>query len=237
MIEDITATDLSKESVIFSEENHLKFTCNECNFVTINQMKIDNHVKSKHEEVKFECTICKHEFSEIEDYDDSHIKEHEIQSDTDVETKELENIVFSYILVAFAEETSVKHALQKDTIEPQQEPTLVFTCKQCEFQTDNDKNLNTHIKTKHQPTKGNSSKVATKIKCPLCIYQCLLDVQMRKHMEQKHKENRILDFLCDLCEFKTNNDKSLKTHMQTEHQSAKASNPKTSSKVKCDMCI
>ena len=57
---------------------------------------------------------------------------------------------------------------------------------------------------------------------------------MKKHMEQKHKEIRNLDYQCDLCEFKTDNDKSLKNHTHTKHQTEKGNR---TSKFKCDLCI
>ena len=61
MIEDVTITDLSRESTSL-DENSLKYTCKECNVKTTSKKRIDDHVKSQHspdeeEEVKFVCNI------------------------------------------------------------------------------------------------------------------------------------------------------------------------------------
>ena len=85
MIEDLTATDLTKDCEETAEENPLKYTCKECNVGTTSKKQIDDHIRSKHlpdreEEVKFVCTICQHEFCEVDDYD-SHVKLHDIATE------------------------------------------------------------------------------------------------------------------------------------------------------------
>ena len=92
------------------------------------------------EEVKFVCTICKHEFCGIEDYD-TRIKVHEVISDREKDITELENMILYDILETFAVEDKVIHQTQVEKIEPQKEPSLSLKCNQCEFETDYDKSL------------------------------------------------------------------------------------------------
>ena len=118
MLEDISVSDLTKESNNTLEENALKFTCNECNVVTTSKTRLDKHVKSTHlhdddNEVTFVCVICKHEFSEVEDYD-NHIKVHEsISDEIDDDLVELQNIAFCHILENIAETLNVNTIKEK----------------------------------------------------------------------------------------------------------------------------
>ena len=98
MLEDLSTNDLPNETTNL-EENGLKYTCMDCHFITISKTCMDNHVEllhpsDKNEEVKFECTECKHEFSQEDDYD-SHIKSHD---ELTHDTKELETLVYLDIL-------------------------------------------------------------------------------------------------------------------------------------------
>ena len=74
MIEDMTISDLDDKTKIETlHEEQLKYTCHECNFTTLNKKEIDNHIANTHteqknEEVAFICTICGHEFEEVENY-------------------------------------------------------------------------------------------------------------------------------------------------------------------------
>ena len=102
MIEDVTASNLTEEGGNILEENTLKYTCNDCMFVTTSKTSIDEHVivnhsPDKNEEVRFVCIICEHEFSLAEDYD-SHVNTHETAPEQDDVMKELKNIVFNLIL-------------------------------------------------------------------------------------------------------------------------------------------
>ena len=81
MLEDMTITELDSVKNNL-EENALKYTCMDCNLVTVSKESMDIHVKDKHlqnenEEVKFSCTKCKHDFKEVEDFN-AHVKSHEV---------------------------------------------------------------------------------------------------------------------------------------------------------------
>ena len=90
---------------------------------------------------------------------------------------------------------------------------------------------------KHESPKVNKTRTNTKLKFNLCIFQCLLDVQMKKHVEKKHKEEIKPESKCDLCEYKTHSDESLIMHNKTKHDLSKGNSSGTNSKLKCDLCI
>ena len=93
----------------------LKYTCIDCNLVTISKSIMNSHVELMHlpdnnEEVNYECNECKHEFSKEDDYN-SHIKSHE---DVSYEDNALENIVFLDILeIQIYAEQSVNISITK----------------------------------------------------------------------------------------------------------------------------
>ena len=105
MVEDMTISDLDKTSSTPMDENSLKYTCHECNYVTTIKNEIDNHIRGKHtpledEEVRFVCTVCKHEFKEAENYD-NHVKMHDSERKEQFQVfSELENRIYCYILEA-----------------------------------------------------------------------------------------------------------------------------------------
>ena len=47
MIEDVTVTDLTKENEENLEENTLKYTCNDCLFITTNKSSIENNTSPR----------------------------------------------------------------------------------------------------------------------------------------------------------------------------------------------
>ena len=175
MIEDVTVTDLDNESNILIEERSLKYTCNDCNYITTNKAQIDDHIKNSHlpcetEEVRFICIICKHEFKEAEDYE-SHVQMHDREREKqNMELYELENIVFSYIL-----EYHITENLQ--------------TCHQCDFKTETEGKLNDHMQTMHHSEEHENEISITE--------------QSETGTPQQEKENAPGSYKCNLCEFKS----------------------------------
>ena len=126
MLENITIADMTREDENILEENLLKYTCDDCNFVTLSKKSIDEHIKSKHipevdEEIRFECAKCKQELTEAKEYDD-HMKTHdkpEINCDNIM--KELENKILCQII----------------------------ECSESDYTTKRIGNLNTHMIARH----------------------------------------------------------------------------------------
>ena len=175
MIEDVTTTNLTNDSINILQENVLKYTCNECMFVSTSKNQIDEHVKlmhqaDKNEEVRFVCIICQHEFSVVDDYE-RHVQMHERVNDKDEKNRDNVNL---------------------DNKENN------YSCKQCDFSTDKDQCLKVHIQTNHQLTKVDVNFInRKKIKCESCDYECKLNIQMKKHVKEKHSPS----YTCNLCDF------------------------------------
>ena len=97
------------------EENSLKYTCNDCNFVTSSKRNIDEHIETKHlpevdEDIRFECSKCKQELTEAKEYD-NHMKTHDKAEDiNDQPIKELENMIFNLIIESFEGDITAKSA-------------------------------------------------------------------------------------------------------------------------------
>ena len=58
MIEDVTTDNLTDESRNIVEENSLKYTCNDCMFVTTSKTNINEHVRISHSPDKDEEVSC-----------------------------------------------------------------------------------------------------------------------------------------------------------------------------------
>ena len=212
MIEDVTVTDLTNETNV--EENTLKYTCNDCMFVTTSKTNIDDHVQMMHqpeknEEVRFVCIICQHELTEAEDYE-NHIKLHERRENKDDnDMKELQNIILNIILEYHIEES------KKESESNTEEADLNFECSQCDFQSEVEDIVKDHNKRAHQPPRPH---VDRKVKCELCDYVCDLNIEMKEHIEKEHPENEPT-YECDICGFSDDFIGNMWKHKLTNHAS------------------
>ena len=100
----------------------------------------------------------------------------------------------------------------------------LYTCKRCEFNTDNKTSFGRHKLTrKHK--KIDAPRIDKKMpdKCELCSY-VPTSYQMYKHhklIDHSTKENRKKDFThyCDTCDFGTFNKRSYSVHLGSKiHQ-------------------
>ena len=180
MIEDVSVSDLTTDGVNLLEENSLKYTCYECNFVTTSKNLIDDHVKSTHvpeenEEVRFICINCEHEFGEVEDYD-THVKTHEVVNipkanpNIDKEFSELVSVVYSHILDHHIQALKA----QSDNEEVEWETTEKVKCEQCDYTSAMYSDLKVHMQTMHKTVKVNLTPQIT-LTCTMCPYKCNLN--------------------------------------------------------------
>ena len=80
--ENMTITSLSNQSAkITLDDNILKFTCLDCNFVSKKKEEMTNHAISLHNEIglNFICGLCDHKFHGAEDYN-IHVRVHDKES-------------------------------------------------------------------------------------------------------------------------------------------------------------
>ena len=214
MIEDDTVTNLSIENQKETEENSLKYTCFECNFVTTSKDRIDSHVRAIHaseetEEVRFICINCKHEFGDAENYD-SHVKTHDVVN-TDEEMKTVnefrvvENFIFSIILQHQIEELRETGAVT--------EPAAKYACNQCKHIADEELVLNIHMQTMHQSVKINI-QTDIKLNCSECHYTCKRNIEMKKHKEKHHAKKNLN---CSECHYTCKLNIEMKKHKEKHH--------------------
>ena len=96
MLENMSITNISNES---KKDESLKYTCLECNFITKEKGCMDAHVVECHglsvsTVLDFICGICKHEFTEADDYN-KHVQIHEVKPEEAIEKallKEAKNV-------------------------------------------------------------------------------------------------------------------------------------------------
>ena len=66
-------------------------------------------------------------------------------------------------------------------------------------ETVNEDNLNNHLKSSPKPEEAKTGD--RKIKCDQCIYECNQNVQMQKHVDEKHEVKIDQNYKCDQCDF------------------------------------
>ena len=178
MLENITIADMTKEEENILEENSLKYTCDNCNFVTVSKKNIDEHIKTKHipevdEEIRFECAKCKQELTEAKEYDD-HMKTHDkAENNCNNLMKELENKILCQII----------------------------ECSESDYTTKRIGNLNTHMIARHDlneqivtsmqteqttQTVVIKSKGTTRITCNFCDYVAESIDKLWNHNLEEH---------------------------------------------------
>ena len=97
------------------------------------------------------------------------------------------------------------------------ELTLDSKCEICNFTTRDESELKTHIQSIHKIVKVDlNDEDQNVIKCNKCEYKCKLNIQYKKHMNLKHKQDK--RYSCKHCEFSTNFIGSVWEHTLSEHE-------------------
>jgi hypothetical protein len=111
---------------------------------------------------------------------------------------ELQNAVFIYIL-----ESQIGIAINEEPEDIIRDDTKCqFECSKCEFSSTKYNDLKCHTQTTHQSPKIRVNKVRNKrLACEVCDYVCRYNIQMKKHQEREHKEERDT-YGCDRCDFR-----------------------------------
>ena len=180
MLENITITDISQE-VITVEENAVN-TGREVNIV---------------------CTTCQHELFEEDDYQE-HMRNHE---DT-VELKELQNLVYSFILETQIDDINTNENVQESAeffhtwnIDSQEQYSK---CNKCEFKTSNLGQLDEHMEAKHGRNLTSS-------------YECSFTENHDSGLKEHIKSHMNKEYSCNVCKFETNILQKLHEHKLGEH--------------------
>jgi len=123
------------------------------------------------------------------------------------------------------------------TIYTMENPTLQFSCGQCNYTTSNILTLGKHVETDHKVTKhsviqgndqakGKSDKVRQVThSCDKCDYTTIHISILRKHVESEHSNTRLASALergqvihsCDKCNYSSENRMKLIMHVKLVH--------------------
>ena len=204
MLEDGSLIDLSQEVPESITEDIHKYTCDPCNFATRNKSEINDHVQKKHssqeiEEINYLCTKCGKEFVNVEEYE-KHEEVHYTTKQRETVTSEMENLIYIAIL---ENEIEVANKSEKQTCE----------CTFCAFKAETMQDMKRHIQTIHQSIKIDVEKII--IKCEKCEKTFKLNIQLKKHLENEHKEHQSVS--CNICHVSFHNTSELCDHMLSNH--------------------
>ena len=182
-----------------------EFFCSLCDFITDNKEDLDSHSKLAHNTNE----------TKTEDLG-VHSTSEDFSSDTQVHPSSLSN---ENLLVA--DEVEVK--------------SLMFTCGDCEFSTENKGTLTNHIDVNHKPNQSSSEESLSqhivdkvnvtddeedlKFACKKCENHFDSQTSLSEHIEGKHLIIKI--YKCNFCDHRSTNEKEFKIHNDTRHMTVK----------------
>ena len=226
MLEDISLTALQNESITV-DENSFKFTCLNCNFISLKQEVVDAHIREEHganqnEEVKFNCMKCGHEFDVIENYN-THLRIHD-KKEPQLEVKakdigDIENKVYNYLL-----EEWIKTCDSKEKILEKKEED------ECNKYTNLQRDtvgLGTHKRSVHgnKMMKMDDFDEIVELTCKNCDFEG----ESKEEMNEHHKTIHVVEpeEKCNYCEVRFKTKDELKEH---------TNNCQGTSNIKCNLC-
>ena len=221
MIEDLSSTNLLDDSCQVLEAKTLTYTCFECNFVTKSKSQLEEHVNTHHgpdknEELRFLCMTCKCEFKEIDQYDD-HVKLHE-NTNKKVESeipKDLENLIFLYILEQDVKLLEESNNIDTGAVENSNKLLPKLKCTKCDFETNNETWLKSHIDTDHIAIQS------ALVKCDICYHEFELKEQLKTHNQMNHAKDKVLKneiwYTCNVCDFGSTTKNEVWNHKLDDH--------------------
>ena len=94
--------------------------------------------------------------------------------------------------------------------QPNNEPSMIYMCDQCDFQSRREHILTEHIQIDHCAPKRRTVYV-----CDICEYKCENQATFKKHCKDTHQVKK---FNCDHCGTKLNSLSGLDNHIQMFHK-------------------
>jgi len=218
----------------------IKFQCKyeNCTYQTTRKYELKKHLKVLHkEDVTFPCDICNTEFVHEFKLKIHRREEHNInKSEKKLKCKKAESVPrlenmtkkTGTVLGLKNKPTSTKKirtcyfceftCFHPSDMKNHRESTHAgekYHCTQCNFSAGLRKNLNAHIRSKHEFGDGNDIKV--KVKKP-----------RKPKLNLKKEENESESLLCDQCEFQARDTNEMKVHMKTHENTVELFCPECS---------
>ena len=208
MLEDISVAGIHDDQTTL-EEILLQYTCLECKVVTLSKSDMDKHVKLKHsetedEEVKFECTACKHLFTEVEDYN-SHVKTHETTFKSPHQPGDIPADLVNRVHMMI---------LEKQILELEQEKALNHEKKHEELNNEKDNSQALPTKTHEEIITIEDATFPCKV-CPKIFEDENIYVEHTK--THSNVSTDVFKFYCTQCEKKFCKEEDLKEHWKKHH--------------------
>lgn len=204
--------------------------CDQCEYECANNAQLVQHVKSKHDGIKYKCELCDFTCT-YKPYLKTHI--------------EVKHDGLKYSCDQCDHKVTLLSSLKKH-IKVKHEGTR-YACDQCDFTGSSSSYLNRHIKIKHEgfrysctqcdytSTKSSALKEHVKVKhegfkymCDQCEYTGPTSESLRLHFKVKHEGFR---HNCEHCSFTATSKKAVTQHMEAEHPSALMNGD-----FQCDQC-
>ena len=92
-----------------------------------------------------------------------------------------------------------------------------FKCNRCDFLTQTEAFLNSHIQTNHKVLKVNIDE-RIELPCDQCNYKCYLNIQLKKHKNAVHRvAEPDLKYKCASCDFSSNHILHMWEHRTNNH--------------------
>ncbi|XP_023322927.1 uncharacterized protein LOC111697238 isoform X2 [Eurytemora carolleeae] len=190
------------EGVPVKQFKHNKelFSCDKCEYVTLTQIALLNHMKTRHERGRPTCVLCGLMFKTKFD-----LARHRRQKHWNVEARSKkvtsdEKTVFLCELCAFTtdvELTLKKHKWNKHL--------RVLRCDLCSFKCHKFKFMNNHKAKQH----------GISFPCDECKYTTLNKYSLKLHKDRMHGA---ISFFCDQCEYSSTTKLDLFRHYGKQHQ-------------------
>jgi hypothetical protein len=181
-----------KEKKVSMWSSKVKNNTHECLQKNLNILAKDFF--SNEEEI-YKCKYCNYKSKKI-----SNFKRH-MKSKTHLKNYNI-----------FMEENKVEIINDDIEIETREE----YTCKICEYKTNDKRNFNRHNKSKNHIRKIENKKY----KCDICKYETTNKYNYNKHKKSKKHLNKIKKiekkYTCELCKYKTNKQNTYNKHLKSK---------------------
>ena len=178
-----------------SEQEGVKYACDQCDSQFTQQNSLKYHIKSVHEGIRYSCDQCDYKAKA-----QSNLRIH-IQS-------KHEGIMYNCDQCDYQ---ATRQVSLKTHIESIHEG-IKYACDHCDHKATSQGNLSKHIKTKHE---------GVRYACDQCEFQATRQFGLRKHIQSIHES---VKYFCDQCDYQFSKKENLKNHIESKHEGVKKRN-------------
>ena len=188
----------TKAIKLYMPEVEELLNCNICDFDTDTQEVLTKHTEILHEQ---KSEPIRSDYGEVRSI--LNLKTDSQEAVIDVNISEKDNsLVESSIICGECGKSFIEASQYTDHMGTHV-TSLEVNCQKCDFITMNKDEIKEHIQTIHSEIKVNLKiEDQNVISCDECDYKCRLNIQLKKHMKNKHEDDR--KYKCTECEYTTN---------------------------------